>query len=349
MNRTSKYKYFYLSETDDVIDFTGSVVNRHIDVFLERRGFRAFHLKYKSKKNLLHSMLRLAHITKWVMALDKKSVVLFHFPIMAKATKVLLLLLKWKKIHTIALVHDFNGIRFNDKKALAEEKKSLQHFTFAIVHNQAMHAFVSNFYNPEKIFSLWLFDYYCPSDHIPERSRSYACTIAANLNKSTYLSQLDAFFKKERLISLHIYGKGNADLKQSIRSEKAIFHGPADPDMMPITMQGSFGIVWDGDSIHTCSSSLGEYLKYNSPHKLSVYLAAGMPVIVWSESAMANWVIENNVGISINSWEEIDNRISAIDQEKYEQIKENAKKMAKKIRQGHFMNHVLDVIDKKLL
>ena len=50
-------------------------------------------------------------------------------------------------------------------------------------------------------------------------------------------------------------------------------------------MEGSFGLVWDGISVETCAGVYGEYLKVNNPHKTSLYLASGIPVIIWKEAA----------------------------------------------------------------
>ena len=55
-------------------------------------------------------------------------------------------------------------------------------------------------------------------------------------------------------------------------------------------MEGNWGLVWDGNSIDTCSGNFGEYLRLNAPFKFSLYLAAKRPVVVWRESAMAEYV-----------------------------------------------------------
>ena len=52
------------------------------------------------------------------------------------------------------------------------------------------------------------------------------------------------------------------------------------PDELPSALEGSFGLVWDGDSSKTCSGVFGEYLRYNNSHKASLYLASGFPIIV---------------------------------------------------------------------
>ncbi|UXZ08780.1 hypothetical protein F1B95_08005 [Clostridium perfringens] len=51
-------------------------------------------------------------------------------------------------------------------------------------------------------------------------------------------------------------------------------------------IEGDFGLIWDGTSINICDGSFGEYTKFNTPHKLSMYIASEIPVIVWKEAKM---------------------------------------------------------------
>lgn len=49
--------------------------------------------------------------------------------------------------------------------------------------------------------------------------------------------------------------------------------------------------------VFTCNGGFDEYLKYNNPHKFSLYLAARVSVIVWSQSTLANFVRGNEIGL----------------------------------------------------
>ena len=73
----------------------------------------------------------------------------------------------------------------------------------------------------------------------------------------------------------------------------------------------------------TCSGNTGEYLKYNNPHKLSLYMASGLPVIVWKKSAIAEFVLSNNVGIAVDSIFEIKDNINKITDEQYADMRKN--------------------------
>ena len=113
-------------------------------------------------------------------------------------------------------------------------------------------------------------------------------------------------------------------------------------------MQGGFGLVWDGDSSDTCSGMYGEYLKINNPHKASLYLASNFPIIVWRQSALADFVIRNNCGIIIDSLYEIAGILESMNEEKYQQLLDNCKKIGEKIRQGNYLKKALEECERKL-
>lgn len=106
-------------------------------------------------------------------------------------------------------------------------------------------------------------------------------------------------------------------------------------------IDADFGLVWDGDSIGTCSGSCGEYLRLNSPHKVSFYLRAGIPVIIWNEAAVAPVVKEYGAGISVGSLAELDHILGKLSAEDIRQMKQNAARMAEKLNNGDFLKEAL--------
>ena len=57
-----------------------------------------------------------------------------------------------------------------------------------------------------------------------------------------------------------------------------------------IVQEGNLGLIWDGAS-DSSDEDIGmkNYTRYNNPHKLSCYMAAGLPVIVWEKSAISKF------------------------------------------------------------
>ena len=57
---------------------------------------------------------------------------------------------------------------------------------------------------------------------------------------------------------------------------------------------------------------MGEYLQYNAPHKMSLYIRCGLPIIVWEKAGLAPFVKKNNVGICISSLTELEDILPKI-------------------------------------
>ena len=88
----------------------------------------------------------------------------------------------------------------------------------------------------------------------------------------------------------------------------------------------------------TCSGDYGMYLKYNDPHKVSLYISSGLPVIIWKEAAVAKLIQQHHAGILIESLSEIDKVLSKISQDDYYQMRMNTLKLARLMRKGYFLD-----------
>ena len=114
------------------------------------------------------------------------------------------------------------------------------------------------------------------------------------------------------------------------------YFGSFKPDELPGKLEGKFGLVWDGDSLDTCSGNTGNYLRYNNPHKTSLYLSAGIPVIIWKEAAMSNFIEKHKAGILVESLTEIDDVINNISDSDYTELKNNAIQIGMQLRNGYY-------------
>lgn len=88
------------------------------------------------------------------------------------------------------------------------------------------------------------------------------------------------------------------------------------------------------NSVGSCVGKTGEYLKYNNPNKTSLYLYSSMPVIVWDEVAIADFVLQNIVGITVNSLYELETAIQVIFTEEYSAMCQRLYELGKNLRDG---------------
>jgi glycosyltransferase involved in cell wall biosynthesis len=226
-------------------------------------------------------------------------------------------------------------------KRVALEDSSLNLFDAVIAHNASMKKKLEQL-GCEQVYCLELFDYLCEPGEIRYRTLTNRICIAGNLapDKAGYISKLASL---EHLI-FHLYGNGFVEENNyNLR-----YQGAFAPEELVDQIDGSFGLVWDGNELDTCSQGYGSYLRYNNPHKLSLYLAAGMPVIVWDQSALAQFVQEHQIGIAIDSLENLTAALEQLSPATYEGMMEQARNMALDIRKGKWLSDVLDSLEEDL-
>ena len=108
---------------------------------------------------------------------------------------------------------------------------------------------------------------------------------------------------------INLYGVGiDKDINNKIK-----YLNKYSPDELPNKIVGDLGLIWDGNYDESDENEgFKNYTKYNNPHKLSCYIAAGLPVIVWEQSAVADFVNKYNIGYTIKNLYDI-NKINLTD------------------------------------
>ena len=107
------------------------------------------------------------------------------------------------------------------------------------------------------------------------------------------------------------------------------------------TASGHFGLVWDGDSLDACSGDMGEYLRYNNPHKTSLYIRCHLPIIIWKQAALAPFVSQRGIGLCVDSLREIGSALNALTPERYAEMRHRVEELSLQLSQGHFFREAL--------
>lgn len=244
-----------------------------------------------------------------------------------------------KNVKIISLVHDVELIRniFDLEFYQKELNQMIQFAHKIIVHNEKMRQwFIDYGVKPEQLEVLEIFDYLIEGSGSKEVSFSKNVYIAGNLSKdkSPYVYELDQISS----VAFQLMGINYDDTNQNTNVN---YLGAFSPDDVPNHLTNGFGLVWDGDSLDTCSGPTGNYLRYNNPHKLSLYLASGLPVIVWTDSAEADFVLKNGLGLTVSSLRELETQLSDLSEEDYSVFLSNVRKVSKQLRDGHFLKQAL--------
>ena len=86
-------------------------------------------------------------------------------------------------------------------------------------------------------------------------------------------------------------------------------------------------------------------MRYNCPHKVSMCIISERPVIIWKESAIADYIVNNNLGVAIASLEEIPDIIHKISDDKYQIMKRNVQALKLKLMRGDSLGTVLNKLN----
>jgi len=284
----------------------------------------------------------------WLKACEEiadNAVVLVQFPIVDISGGIYRLneLKDKKHINIICVVHDIEILRRNVRDDYIEQYNMLQ--TLAdiwIVHNTKMKEFlVSKGFPEDKIVSLEIFDYLIGDS--PEVKKDSGVIVAGNLDigKSEYIYHLSEIGD----VKFNLFGANYSD---NDHYDNISYFGTFLPDELIKNLQGKYGLVWDGNSLDTCSGLTGEYLKINNPHKLSLYLAIGLPVIIWDEAAEADFVLKEHVGITVKSLYELSDKLSKVSDSDYENMKHNAQIVGARLRNGEYMTKAIKKAEEKI-
>lgn len=318
----------------------GSKAPNDIEKIADKMGFQREEIIKEDKGNSLYFRIKrqIHYYSRWrkiYSEINNSSIVLVQYPFKQRELnrkKTLEKLKKRKKIKLILLVHDVDSLRGgpSNRRYKSEFSLMLSLADQIIVHNLTMKKFFIDEGIPEnKLINLKIFDYLIDNYqyHFPSFSKSII--IAGNLDaeKAKYIKYLDKLH-----IHFELYGPGyNGNSTKYIN-----YNGVMSPDDIYSVLNRGFGLVWDGNSTSTCNGKNGNYLRYNDPHKLSLYLASGIPVIIWKEAAEAKFVEENKVGITVDSLEELPEIFKSLDSYQYEIFVKNVKKIAEKLINGQY-------------
>ena len=347
--------YIEMYEWNSELKQTARVKARDdIDEILKSLNYKPLRIPtYREEINISISQ-RLINLNKtrhdWgeaIGVLNKGDVLFVQYPLNERYLFFPNIIKKLQKrgVKVIALIHDLEILRRNAnpkysgwKKALIvrDERDTLKNCLVVISHNKKMSEALCKIGLDKKcIVELGIFDYLTEEDTVKSESDD-GVIIAGNLipEKAGYVYKLPDSPK------FNLYGP-NYELL--VNQRNVHYFGAYNPEELPGKIRGAFGLVWDGESDKTCEGYFGNYLKYNNPHKVSLYLASGIPIIIWKDAALADFVSDNGLGLTISSLDEIDSLTKSISNDEYKQMLENVARMSAQLRNGYFTKRALNL------
>ena len=111
-----------------------------------------------------------------------------------------------------------------------------------------------------------------------------------------------------------------------------------DEELLLELSKGGFGLVWG------TTENPGEnrdYYGMNLSHKVSTYLAAGIPVIVPKNLSTMQFIVEQGLGFAVETLEEASQLVSSITEEEYRDMTARIEMFSYLLKEGYFTKKIL--------
>lgn len=346
---------YYIKEEPYESQNRGAWGKAHSDInnILYSLEFSPLSIKQENHKGLNRFLRQIKCLDQWkkkLSVLVRNDVLVLQYPPLENSFFLPQLLreLTKKDVKIVTVVHDLVPLTvapfYKKFFYLKEDCDIINASSYLIVHNDRMAEYLSKKVNSNtKIISLGIFDYCMDifDENLANQrqiSRTQPIIIAGTLNpkfSGKYLSKLP------ENIEFNLFGNGYIDQgKDNIH-----YYGSFSSAELLYKYCGSFGLVWYGDKSEVCSGKIKNYLKIINPHRTSSYLAAGIPVICWSQTGIADFLIKNNCGFVVESLYDIADIIHNMSDEKYAEMKNNAEIIGQKLRSGFYLRKAISNIE----
>lgn len=315
---------------------------------LAQMGFKNLGFKQSSIPNsAIGTIKNFLGITYALLRLPYKSTLCTQYPL-NKFRGYVLFMAKLKRCKIITIVHDVRFLKGRTGSADKELKKIITSDAI-IVHNNAMKSWFLEQGVQIPIIVLGIFDYIL-KDGLPDQNNNnkgeklHEIVYAGGFGegKNSYIYDLDTLNKKNFKMNLYGIGFDHQKLKTSKKESVLSYEGAFPSDVVAYHIKGSFGLVWDGISTEECSGQYGQYLKYNNPHKTSLYILCGLPVIVWDQAAISSFIKEKNIGFTVTNLDQLSDILDNLSLEEYKEMKNNVNTIRTKIISGGYLNDAIN-------
>lgn len=323
----------------------GSKAIKDIMFLLESKGYKSvLSLPTNTKK-----IIKLIDIPILILTLlfkvRRNGIILYFVPSNHFRIRILYFFKRIMKYKLICFINDIDSLRMDKNETFRKaEMASISCADISLAPNENSIKILRNEYGfTNHLIPIGVWDYLREENknlplNFETSTYNKSVAFAGNLNKAPFINSLEA-------IDLQFKIWGNNDGKTN--TPNICFMGENTPDeLVKNITQCAWGLIWDGISIDSCAGTFGSYLRFNNSHKCGLYLAAGIPVIVWKEGGMVKLVDTYKVGICVSSLQEAAERINHMDKDTYNLYRKNAQRISLRISKGEFFLEALEKAEK---
>lgn len=334
-------KAYYISRNYKALFDASGKAKTDCEYALRNMGFKNLGFKQTNyTSSAVGTIINFFGITWALLRLPFKSTLCTQYPL-NKFYTYITFIAKLKRCKVIAIVHDVRSLKGRVKN-VAKELSKISNSAALIVHNPSMKQWFVDQGFKMPIHVVGIFDYInegeAPTQNenkgaIEQHEIVYAGGLGQG--KNSYLYDFDTL--ENPSFKVKLYGLGFNEELVSKTKTIISYQGAFPSNEIAYKIEGSFGLVWDGNSLEECSGPYGQYLRYNNPHKTSLYILCGLPIIIWDQAALSDFVVDNNIGVRVSSLKELDTILANLTDAQYQQMVANVFEVRKKLMTGGFL------------
>lgn len=238
-------------------------------------------------------------------------------------------------------VMDTEQLRYPEEMFESHEQLGKEYLLYnqaecLIVHWKPMADRLKELGNTSKMITRGPFDYLMSADEVQlSNNLQRKLTLAGSFNKSPFLSSWGYQTELSAFGALH-YNPENPEESFPL-SPKVEYMGS--DNFLQRLPRDRFGLFWDE------GFNYQEYTRYNSPHKVALYLSLGIPVIAWEGAAVASFIKQQQLGFVVSSLNEIDDLLLNTSDEELWTLKNRVNHFSYLIRDGLFTRRALQELE----
>lgn len=313
------------------------IVSKNVAHSAKQLGFQE--LNITGYPNINDNATRRHHIREAILgAIQPGDLVVVQFPMWTHLnfqSEFFDAILAIESVRMVALIHDIPTWMFTKGEEEYDRTNDfwlnqLKKFDLLIVANEkGAHKLQEDGVNVPMIpMQLWDYFYSGPRQEKKFRKKLYYVG-GRDIIDTTYRASTP----------LYIYDKHVE--KKVLESGSVTWLGRKPSDEIVSALDGGFGVVVTENLIEKSNMNFVYYNQFNNPTKLSMYLAAGLPVIVSSKTYHAQLVKKHGIGLVVDDLNNMDAIFSSMTAQDYQKLVDNVKKWQEAVSEGFFIKRAL--------
>lgn len=328
------YRLVYVSRNYKSTAYGGAKARVDMEDILQDMGAVNLGMKRTFHRNKIFDYFRnLAGIVRFMRRIRRNDVLVIQYPV-KKYYRLMCIWSHMKGARVVSLIHDLGSFR-RRRLTVPEENRKLMMSDVIIPANDSTIAWLKahGCHMPMTPQVAW--DYVLENGQERPRPKGLSVAFVGHLQK-----EQNAFlYMLPEGLDVHLYGTGAPDKVP----EHITKHGFIHPEDFARNGEGKFGLIWYGPNLeHDTKGYIGEYISYCNPHKLGLYMRAGIPVVLWRGAGAAPFVEREGIGITVDSLEDLDQRLKSITDEEYARMQRNIARVGARMAMGHYFRTAMD-------